>query len=146
MLQLSLKKILLFLRNQNNVINTWCEFNIQQHNLNIIRIHVRIQKKIRRPFSKFQGAIIFAMAQIVLLVQMNYSFEHTKSYMGSSKMSFPFEIRLFFSTTTAHTNKTMSAFHTTRLTRNTKKGIKFSVYSWHLQSKKKKKVGGLLGP
>ena len=118
---------------------TWCEFNIHRHNLNIIRAHIRIQKKFWRPFSKFQGVIIFVMAQIVLLVQMNYSFEHTESYMGQFQDVISFRNQIAFSTTTAHTHKTMSAFCTTRLTRNTLKGMKFSVYSWHLQSKREKK-------
>ena len=89
------------------------------------------------------------MAQIFLLVQMNYGFEHTESYMAQFQDVISFRKQIAFSTTMAHTHKTMSAFCTTRLTRNSLKAMKFSVYPWHLQSKrekKKKMVGGLLGP
>ena len=127
------------MRNQNILINTWCEFNIHRHDLNIIRAHVRTQKNFKDLSQSFSGPIIFVKAQIVLLVQMNYSFEHTESYMGQFQDVISFRNQIAFSTTTAHTHKTMSAFCTTRLTRNTLKGMKFSVYSWHLQSKREKK-------
>ena len=131
------------MRNQNILINTWCEFNIHRHDLNIIRAHVRTQKNFKDLSQSFSGPIIFVKAQIVLLVQMNYSFEHTESYMGQFQDVISFRNQIAFSTTAAHTHKTMFTFCTTYLTRNTLKGIQFSMYSWHLQSKrgKEKKNG-----
>ena len=58
--------------------------------------------------------------------------------MGQFQDVISFQYQIVFSTATAHTHKTMSTFCTTYLTRNTLKGIQFSMYSWHLQSKRGK--------
>ena len=50
------------------------------------------------PSQKFQESITFVIAQILLMVQKNYSCEDTESLKwDNSKMPFPFEIRLVFS-------------------------------------------------
>ena len=50
------------------------------------------------PSQKFQESITFVIAQILLMVQKNYSCEDTESLKwDNSKMPFPIEIRLVFS-------------------------------------------------
>ena len=101
------------------------------------------KKKFADHSQSLRGSIIFAWHKLFYLSKWVRALNIPNLTRDSSKMSFPFKIRLFFPRQRPTLTKQCPRFCTTYLKRNTLKGIKFSVYSWHLQSKrgKEKKNG-----